>query len=112
MTPRRSDLALELAAERARRETLEAVNARLLDTLAALAPKGTAAPSSVVIEGNTIEPPEPALPPDVAAVCKRYDDQSARQYSINLRVAREMLAAGKTPEVVKRAIIQGEAVSA
>jgi hypothetical protein len=117
MTPRPSvartrELETRLAAADARAETLERVNAQLLATLSALAPKGSGAPPLVPVaplaDASSKEPESPALTKLVWDTCEQLAFQDTRQESINRRVARSLAAQGKTEQQIIRALVRGE----
>jgi hypothetical protein len=109
MTSRR-DLELQLAAATARAEAAERTAERLFATLERPAPAAALRPSVVAPLADAPPAPE-AMPEELVRLCKRYDDGSARQFAINLRVARAMHAEGKSPEDIMRQIVRGEAVT-
>jgi hypothetical protein len=107
-------LEVQCAAATARAEAAERTAERLLATLERLAPAAALRPSVVAPLADAPPAPEAspaALPEELVRLCKRYDDGSARQFAINLRVARAMHAEGKSPEDIMRQIVRGEAVT-
>jgi hypothetical protein len=101
-------LEVENAVLKARAESAE----RLLDTLVArLFPNGMPASGPTLVPSAA--PAEPsAVTARVKAVCRRYSDNSNRQYSINLQKAQDWAAEGKSEEQIIALLHRGEAVGA
>lgn len=104
---RTADLQIALAKAEARADVLQST----LDRVLAALPQGVPAAAVAPAPAATRDEPTPVTA-KVRALCRRYSDNSARQFSINLQKAQDWAAEGMTEAQIIARLHRGEELSA